>query len=159
MNMTDWLIGISALATLALAIAAFLSIRQNRLVREQDFSRQRLDNILNWAQTGLALLSEEVSVQHRHNIELLLSRLEPIHTQRESMLNSSKNFGINFVNAVFKAVTRLESYFDLANKIAKGPPQPEAGEQGRLVEAKQETHQAFVELLKSVTDLKVELRL
>lgn len=159
MNITDWLIGISALATLALAIAAFLSIRQNRITREQDFDRQRLDNILNWAQTGLALLSEEVSPQHRHNIELLVSRLEPIHAQRASMLNSSRKLGINFVNAVFKAVARLESYFDLATKIAKGSPEPDAGQRERLMEARQEAHQAFVELLKSVTDLKVELRL
>lgn len=54
MEVSDWLIGISALATLALAIAAFRSIKENRRIRDKDrdldFKRRTLDGILNWAQ-------------------------------------------------------------------------------------------------------------
>lgn len=52
MNISEWLISISAFATIALALAAFLSIRQNRHMRaeekQSDFKRRTLNEIISW---------------------------------------------------------------------------------------------------------------
>jgi len=52
MNISEWLIAISSLATIALAIAAFLSIRQNRKMlaeeKQSEFKRRTLNEIISW---------------------------------------------------------------------------------------------------------------
>lgn len=52
MNISEWLISISAFATIALAVAAFLAIRQNRHMhaeeKQSDFKRRTLNEIISW---------------------------------------------------------------------------------------------------------------
>lgn len=159
MDTTDWLIGASALATLGLAVAAFLSIRENRRIRESHYRRQGLDTVLNWAQTGVSILSEDISIQHRHNIELLKYPLVTIHAERNGILRSSEAFRQDFINAVFKAVTRLEHLFDIVKRITEGPPSPEPALGDKLLTSKKEAFDSFVAVVESANNLKVELRL
>ena len=79
MDVTDWLIGVGTIGTLILAVAAFLSIRENRRQRLEERQIQALMRIRSWAAT----VSEAVALGKSHAdlremIDGLRTRLQPM---------------------------------------------------------------------------------
>lgn len=92
MDVTDWLIGISAVATLALAIAAFLSIKVNRRdrleERHKEHQRLALERIRGWAE-GISELIMHPTLKAR----TLPQRLKELDVLLQASITKS-SFGV-----------------------------------------------------------------
>lgn len=159
MNASDWLIGISALATLA--AAAFLSISQNRRIRDEDkqsdTKRRRLDDIRNWVMEAIRFFAQQRSMQSKHELELQIADLEPIWAEKASVVRASSAFNKNFQEAVKQTTKNLEEYFNLLNRIIMQLPQ--TTEKSHVLGLRETTRKSLVKLLEAVADLKVKLQL
>lgn len=118
LNNDNW-IGISALTTMLLAIAAFWAIWQNYKFRKEDRQSQSLNEIRTWAREGLNLVTRIHGLPTTHanfppvwEVTACLSYLE---SQRYTLLKYVKKFhNDDLANAITKALTDikncLESY-------------------------------------------------
>lgn len=127
MNITDWLIGISALATLALAIAAFLSIRQNRRDRLEERRRQTLERIRSWAEELVAVVTRptrhrEIEARKSELLGLLhVGGAKSVGVLKDAELVGGKVYlsvGIA-QNAIFRFDARLRGSDAIADFMAR----------------------------------------
>jgi len=163
MDVSNLLIGVSAIATLALAIAAFLSIRENRCIRDKDrdldFRRRCLGDIRNWALRAIPFFLEDLETGSSHKLELRINDLAPIHAEKAGIVRASSAFNDSFQEVVKETASNLEQYFDLLESFLKNRQQGHKNEPTEEVSLRKTTRQSLVELLESLADLKVKLQL
>jgi len=166
MNVTDWLIGVSALATLALAVAAFVSIKASRRSqleeRHKERQRQALERIRGWAEVISALLAQpslQPSLQRR--LKELDSWLQSTAGKCLGVLSDAEQLGGDLNSYVKLAhitilsfVARLRSEEEIARHKTEYKIEDELkliGSIEELQEAKREVVYALNDVINSVT--------
>ena len=112
----NWL-GISALATLLLAIAAFWVIRQNYIYRKEDRKSQSLNEIRNWAREGLNLVTRIHRLPTHHAnfppVWEVIASLSYIESQRHILLKYAERLkSDNLKNVISCALGNLKNCLD-----------------------------------------------
>jgi hypothetical protein len=167
----EYAIGLSVLATLALAFAAFLTIKEadereerhreeeSRIreeEKERDFKRRCLDDIQDWAQKGTALFVEFQSfplhitgAQRQYRIYLA-----PLKAMNKWVMDASRTFAEDDKKALLKKVDEAAENLKQYYEVLEGKLPGEGIDQRRI-----QCLESFAEVLERIADVKVKLRL
>jgi len=146
----NWSLALSAGATLVLACVAFISIRENRRIREEDRKRQfraeSLNEISRWAREGIeSCVRLYASPQEVTKSKL---QLEIINAESGNIVTLSRVFGNNrLISAVKKAADELMNYANFLNG------QQSVGNPAQMLQICKDS---FINALKATVKLKVE---
>ncbi len=121
--LSDWAIVLSASITLLLVIAAFLSIIENRRLREEerdlDFKKRMLDDIMNWVKDVRQRVSEP-RILGRESVSELKESLHVPGLEGEWSVEKAKAFGEGFADLVGKANQNAFELYGILQEIEKG---------------------------------------
>ena len=160
--MSDWLIAIGAFATLALAVAAFLSITSHRssLLDERNKERQRLalERIRSWAEELIEIITRPTTqaTTLSERLKELDQSLQPTLGRSVGVINDAAQLGIVLYSlvkdanvAVLEFVTRLRS----KDEIAEFKIEFEVEAEFRPIESTEELLEAKRELISTLTEV------
>ncbi len=124
MDVTDWLIGISALATLALAAAAFLSIRKTAHIHRESIQENRrsraLDRIRSWATDSHRLLTATPLSGRGLTVEQKLKRvrqnIQVAMVDSFTTLADAEAIGGDLFEKTGKAVASIRQFSEIVEK-------------------------------------------
>ena len=112
-----WL-AISAGATFLLALAAFWAIWQNYGFRKKEHKQRLLNEIIEWAENVLAIITKYPTV-HFEQLEDLLIRANVLKAKRYAILEASI-FDQDLKTLVSGAIKELKDFVERADKHVPG---------------------------------------
>ena len=113
----NW-VGISAITTMLLAIAAFWAIWQNRLLQIRERKERLLNEIIEWAENILAIIAKYPTV-HFEQLEDLLIRANGLKAKRYAILEASI-FDQDLETLASDVSEALKDFVEQADKHAQG---------------------------------------
>ncbi len=169
----DWSIVLSALTTVILAAVAFWSIRESRLIREEDklhnLHRFALDKVYSWVKRISDLGFEMHTPLNTHEIYDLIQELASLRFQLFEIKQYANVFEEYFGNLFNSTEEALQKYTDtLGDKLdeIRSLPKPEQDTMflnGSLtdffVTGPRPINVLSNALLKSIADLRIQLKL
>ncbi len=109
-----WSTALSAFFMLIVAYMAYISIAENRRIRDEDMKRSFRVNSINridkWAKEGLAFFTR-IKPDTSINIDKNRDRLVLIQVEGIIVSNLAKTFGHEFSDVVEEAIKNLDDYF------------------------------------------------
>lgn len=155
-----------AVGTLLLALVTAIAIDESRQrekrhseeerrireeEREREFKRRCIDDIHDWAQNGVALLTELNASNFEHERNKILACLAPLRAVNNWMMNASRKFDERELpRRVDEAAQNLKEYVEDLKRY------PSGGAGSKLHERCQ---QSFVKVIEHVANLKAKLQL
>jgi len=155
----QYAIGFSVLATLALAFAAFLTIKsadeREKRHRERDFKRRVLDDIQDWAKQGIKSLAN--MLPHAGGPDWTVEiypQLKSLTAQNKWMMDASRIFAEDDKKALLKKVDKAAEELKQLCEVLEGKFPA-----GNIIQRRNQCLKSFTEVLERIADVKVKLKL
>lgn len=142
----EWSMVLSASATLLLAFTAFWAIMDNRRVRTADRREKLLNDIQNWAESGIvAIAPASLQIETNKILNELDLNLRPVAAKTLSVLIDTEKIGGDLQTKVLIVSKRL-------NAIGRAIQDP--NKHINIVNARKILIVAFGDVIKVISDLK-----
>jgi len=154
-----WALPLSAAFMLVLAYMAYISITENRRIREEeidrDFKRRCLKDIQDWAEKGInVLVSWPVVPIDRSEMRQMRPHLKPLSALNKWVMDASRIFAADDKKALLKKVDEAAENLKQYCEVSEGKLSIEG-----MAQRYDNCITLFTEVLERITDLKVKLRL
>lgn len=165
----EYAIAFNTWAMLLVAIGAFVAVfvsiwlydrrikEENRIrqeEREHDFERRCLNDILDWAQKGVALLVELSPSENGYNGRQNLIHLAPLRAMNKWVMDASRKFAGDDKKRLLKKVDEAAENLEQYCEMLEGTRQ-----RSGVVQKHEQCRKDFSEVLERIADLKVKLQL
>jgi len=153
-----WSTALSAVFMLVIAYMAYISITENRRIREKEkdyeFKRRCLSDIQDWAEKGINVLTSWPVPVDRHEMKQIRPHLKPLSVLNKWVMDASRVFAGDDKKALLKkvdeAAENLKQYCEVLEGMRSSEGLDFKHDHGITL---------FTEVLGRIADVKVKLQL